>query len=140
MNSVIEKEKRLTLALAKLKSLNLKNPNQQNSVENLNSKKNKLEIEIEQLCYAYNGNIPDKVWYKINKELNFIPNESIKKTNDNILLREFINYCLKFKLHSLLKTVNIDILNNLDFELLDKLIKFVSKISPWINSIFQFLI
>ena len=111
------------------------------NIEINNSIKNKLEIEIEQLCYAYNGNIPDKVWYKINKELNFIQNESIKKTNDNILLREFINYCLKFKLHSLLKTVNIDILNNLDFELLDKLIKFVSKnILKYIDTSFCLII
>ena len=53
MNSVIEKEKRLTLALAKLKSLNLKNPNLQNSVENLNSKKNQLEIEKKELEDKY---------------------------------------------------------------------------------------
>lgn len=103
--------------------------------------KNKLGLDMEQLCYAYNGNIPNKVWYKINKELNFIQNESIEKTNDNILLREFINYCLKFKLHSLLKTVNIDILNNLDFELFDKLIHFISKnIIKYIDTSFCLII
>ena len=49
MNSVIEKEKKLTLALTKLKKLNLKNPNLQNSVDNLSTKKNQLEIEKKQI-------------------------------------------------------------------------------------------
>ena len=44
MNSVIEKEKKLSLALTKLKNLDLKNPDLQSSIENLNSKKNQLEI------------------------------------------------------------------------------------------------
>ena len=45
MNSVIEKEKKLSLALSKLKNLNLTNPDLQNNVEILNQKKNQLEIE-----------------------------------------------------------------------------------------------
>ena len=39
MNSVTEKEKKLSLALTKLKKLNFKNPNLQNNVENLKQKK-----------------------------------------------------------------------------------------------------
>ena len=39
MNSVIEKEKKLNLALTKLKNLNLKKPDLQSSIENLNQKK-----------------------------------------------------------------------------------------------------
>jgi 5-formyltetrahydrofolate cyclo-ligase len=35
MNSVIEKEKKLNLALAKLKNLNLKNPDFKKNIENL---------------------------------------------------------------------------------------------------------
>ena len=45
MNSIIEKEKKLNLALTKLKKLNLKNPGLQSGIENLNQKKNQLEIE-----------------------------------------------------------------------------------------------
>ena len=45
MNSIIEKEKKLSLALTELKKLNLKNPGLQSSIENLNQKKNQLEIE-----------------------------------------------------------------------------------------------
>ena len=45
MNSIIEKEKKLSLALTDLKNLNLKNPDLQSSIENLNQKKNQLEIE-----------------------------------------------------------------------------------------------
>ena len=39
MNSIIEKEKKLSLALTELKKLNLKNPDLQSSIENLNQKK-----------------------------------------------------------------------------------------------------
>ena len=42
MKSVIEKEKKLNLALTKLKNLNLKNPDIKKDIENLNNKKNKL--------------------------------------------------------------------------------------------------
>ena len=45
MNSVIEKEKRLTLALTKLKNLNLKNSNIKKNIENLDEQKNQLQIE-----------------------------------------------------------------------------------------------
>ena len=45
MNSIIEKEKKLSLVLTELKNLNLKNPDLQSSIENLNLKKNQLEIE-----------------------------------------------------------------------------------------------
>ena len=45
MNSIIEKEKKLSLALTDLKNLNLKNPDLQSSIKSLNQKKNQLEIE-----------------------------------------------------------------------------------------------
>ena len=45
MNSIIEKEKKLSLVLTELKKLNLKNPEIQSSIANLNKKKNQLEIE-----------------------------------------------------------------------------------------------
>ena len=49
MNSIIEKEKKLSLALTKLKKLNLKNPDINNNIENLSSQKNQLEIEKQEL-------------------------------------------------------------------------------------------
>ena len=53
MNSVIEKEKKLNLALAKLKNLNLKNPDVKKNIENLSSQKNQLEIEKQELEKKY---------------------------------------------------------------------------------------
>jgi len=59
MNSVIEKEKKLNLALTKLKNLNLKNPNIKKNIENLNSQKNQLEIEKIELEQKYKILIED---------------------------------------------------------------------------------
>ena len=67
MNSVNEKEKKLYLALTKLKNLNLRNPELQRNIENLNLKKNQLEIEKQQLEEKYkllkedHGNLSQKL-------------------------------------------------------------------------------
>ena len=53
MKSVIEKEKKLNLALTKLKNLNLKNPDIKKNIENLNAQKNQLEIEKQELEEKY---------------------------------------------------------------------------------------
>ena len=53
MNSVIEKEKKLNLALTKLKNLNLKNPDIKKDIENLTTQKNQLEIEKQELEEKY---------------------------------------------------------------------------------------
>jgi len=53
MKSVIEKEKKLILALTKLKNLNLKNPDIKKNIENLNAQKNQLEIEKQELEEKY---------------------------------------------------------------------------------------
>ena len=45
MNSILEKEKKLNLALTKLKSLNLENPDIKKNIEILGEQKNQLEIE-----------------------------------------------------------------------------------------------
>jgi len=45
MKTDSEKEKKLSFALNKLKSLNLENPTLASNLENLNSQKNQLEIE-----------------------------------------------------------------------------------------------
>ena len=49
MNSVLEKEKKLNLALTKLKKLNLKNTGIKKDLEDLSKQKNKLEIEKKDL-------------------------------------------------------------------------------------------
>ena len=49
MNSISEKEKKLSLALSKLKNFNLINPDLQKNIENLKIKKNQLEIEKQEL-------------------------------------------------------------------------------------------
>ncbi len=45
MNSILEKEKKLNLALTKLKNLNLENPDIKKNIEMLGEQKNQLEIE-----------------------------------------------------------------------------------------------
>ena len=53
MNSINEKEKKLNLALEKLKNLDLTNPVLENNIENLNLQKNQLEIEKYELEKKY---------------------------------------------------------------------------------------
>ena len=45
MNSILEKEKKLNIALAKLKNLNLEDPDIKKNIEILGEQKNQLEIE-----------------------------------------------------------------------------------------------
>ena len=59
MNSVTEKEKKLNLALTKLKNLNFKNPDIKKNIENLNTQKNQLEIEKIELEQKYKILIED---------------------------------------------------------------------------------
>ena len=59
MNSVIEKEKKLNLALTKLKNLNLKNPDIKKNIENLSVQKNQLEIEKQELEEKYKSLVGD---------------------------------------------------------------------------------
>ena len=59
MNSLIEKEKKLNLALTKLKNLNLKNPDIKKDIENLNNQKNQLEIEKQELEEKYKSLVDD---------------------------------------------------------------------------------
>ena len=49
MKTDSEKEKKLSFALNKLKSLNLQNPTLKSNLENLNIQKNQLEIEKKQI-------------------------------------------------------------------------------------------
>ena len=56
---MIEKEKKLNLALTKLKNLNLKNPNLKKNIENLNAQKNQLKIEKDELEEKYKNLLDD---------------------------------------------------------------------------------
>ena len=53
MNSLTEKEKKLNLALTKLKKLNFNNPDIKKNIENLSEQKNQLEIEKQDLEEKY---------------------------------------------------------------------------------------
>ena len=72
MNSVIEKEKKLNLALTKLKNLNLKNPDIKKNIENLNMQKNQLEIEKQQLEEKYKSLHED--YNELSKKLDDLQN------------------------------------------------------------------
>ena len=50
---MIEKEKKLNLALTKLKNINLQNPDIKKNIENLSNQKNQLEIEKQELEEKY---------------------------------------------------------------------------------------
>ena len=59
MKTSNEKEKKLVLALSKLKSLNYKNPTLANDLQNLDDQKNQLEIEKKQIETKYGNLIQD---------------------------------------------------------------------------------
>ena len=53
MNSILEKEKKLNIALAKLKNLNLEDPHTKENIEILGEQKNQLEIEKSEIEKKY---------------------------------------------------------------------------------------
>ena len=53
MNSILEKEKKLNLALTKLKNLKLENPDVKKNIEILDYQKNQLEIEKSEIEKKY---------------------------------------------------------------------------------------
>ena len=59
MNSILEKEKKLNIALAKLKNLNLEDPDIKENIEILGEQKNQLEIEKSQLEKKYKTLVND---------------------------------------------------------------------------------
>ena len=78
MNSVIEKEKKLSLALTKLKNLNLKNPDIKKNLENLSTQKNQLEIEKQELEEKYKSLVDD--YDNLSKKLDeFLNQEKIEQ-------------------------------------------------------------
>ena len=73
MNSVTEKEKKLNLALNKLKGLNLKKPYIKKNIENLSAQKNQLEIEKQELEQKYKSLVND--YNDLNKKLDEFQNQ-----------------------------------------------------------------
>ena len=73
MNSVIEKEKRLTLALTKLKNLNFKNSRIKKNIENLDEQKNQLQIEKQELEVKYKNLLDD--YNELSKKLDEFQNQ-----------------------------------------------------------------
>ena len=73
MNSVIEKEKKLFLALTKLKNLKIENPDVKINIENLHVQKNQLEIEKQELEEKYKILITD--FNNLSKKLDEFQNQ-----------------------------------------------------------------
>ena len=98
MNSVIEKEKKLNLALTKLKNLNLKN-NDKKNIENLSIQKNQLEIEKQELEVKYKNLLDD--YNILTKKLDEFENkEKTEKnvTHTKVRIELSLNILLVFKL------------------------------------------
>ena len=89
MNSVIEKEKKLNLALSKLKNLNLKNPDVKKNIENLNSQKNQLEIEKQEIEEKYKSLIDD--YNSLSKKLDGLHNQEKAEQKRQIEFSEKID-------------------------------------------------
>ena len=78
MKSVIEKEKKLSLALTKLKNLNLKKLDVKKDIDNLSEQKNQLEIEKQELEEKYKSLMDD--YNNLSKKLDeFQIQEKIEK-------------------------------------------------------------
>ena len=73
MKSVIEKEKKLNIALTKLKNLNFKNTDIKKNIENLSDQKNQLEIEKQELEEKYKSLADD--YSNLSKKLDEIQNQ-----------------------------------------------------------------
>jgi len=90
MNSVIEKEKKLNLALTKLKKLNLKNPDIKKDIENLSIQKNQLEIEKQELEEKYKSLVTD--YNDLSKKLDEFENqEQVEQKKQMEFLKKLMN-------------------------------------------------
>ena len=99
MNSLTEKEKKLNLALTKLKNLNFKNPDVKKNIENLSTQKNQLEIEKQELEEKYK-NLSDD-YNDLSKKLDDFQNQEKAEQKKQLefsetLLTSFeIRFCKK---------------------------------------------
>ena len=82
MKTSSEKEKKLSLALSKLKNLNHENPSLTNALQNLDDQKNQLEIEKKEIEKKYENLMQDykqlkQKLDKINKHKNYCINKDL---------------------------------------------------------------
>ena len=100
MNSILEKEKKLNLALTKLKNLNLENPDIKKNIEILGEQKNQLEIEKSEIEKKYKtaeqANILLEAVIKNRRKLSNrrLKNEKynlIKRIKENYSVNDFFN-------------------------------------------------
>ena len=89
MNSINEKEKKLNIALAELKNLDLTNPDLQNNIENLNNQKNQLEIEKADLENKYKALLDDHA--NLTKKLEEIQSKELTDERKQIEFSEKID-------------------------------------------------
>ncbi len=89
MNSVSEKEKKLNLALTKLKNLNLKNSDIKKDIENLSNQKNQLEIEKQELEEKYKSLVTD--YDDLSKKLEEFENQEKVEQKKHLELSEKID-------------------------------------------------
>ena len=69
MNSILEKEKKLNLALTRLKNLKLENPSIKKNIEILGEQKNQLEIEKSEIEKKYKTLVDEH--YNLTRKWNF---------------------------------------------------------------------
>ena len=89
MNSLVEKEKKLNLALTKLKNLNFKNPEIKKLIENLNIQKNQLEIEKQELEEKYKSLVNE--YEELSKKLDEFQNQDKIEQKKQIQFSEKID-------------------------------------------------
>ena len=81
MKTSSEKEKKLSLALSKLKNLDHENPGLTNALQNLDDQKNQLEIEKKEIETKYKNLMQDyeQLKQKLDKINKYQVNEKKKK-------------------------------------------------------------
>ena len=81
MKTSSEKEKKLSLALSKLKNLNHENPGLTNALQNLDDQKNQLEIEKKEIETKYKNLMQDygQLKQKLDKINKYQVNEKKKR-------------------------------------------------------------
>ena len=84
-----EKEKRLNLALTKLKNFNFKNTDFKKNIESLNIQKNQLEIEKQELEQKYKSLVND--YNDLNKKLDEFQNQEKLEKKKQIEFSEKID-------------------------------------------------
>ena len=89
MNSISEKEKKLSSALERLKDLNFKNPGLDNTISEFNVKKNQLEIEKKELQNKYSDLISEH--QKLKDQLKIIKDKNSKHKLDQLKFNEKID-------------------------------------------------